>query len=163
MASVRAPTLEKPSFYRQSTHLLNKINSTFIVSIIFSLRLVQIIFIGSSHGHYKGLPSMNYIFTCTSFFSSLFVCLFLSFSSHTFHGLARAYVNPGSFSLFVHSLVCPITHSFLDGFQPTLVQYFPQVCSTCHTIFNLKKTLECVCERLLHCRLISAITWIPGK
>ena len=66
-------------------------------------------------------------------------------------------MNPASFSLFVHSLVCPITHLFLDGFQLNLVQHFPQVCSTCHTIFSLKKTLECVCERLLHCRLISAI------
>ena len=27
-------------------------------------------------------------------------------------------MNPGSFSLFVHSLVCQITHSFLNEFQP---------------------------------------------
>ena len=72
-------------------------------------------------------------------------------------------MNPGSFSLFVHSLVCPIIHSFFDGFQPNLVQHFSQVCSTCHTIFSLKKTLECVCERLLHCRLISAIIWTPAN
>ena len=83
---------------------------------------MQIVFTGSSHGHYKWLPSMNNIFTRVSFFSSLF----LSFSSHTFRGLAGAYVNPGSFSLFVHSLVCPITHSFLDVFQPNLVQHFPK-------------------------------------
>ena len=70
-------------------------------------------------------------------------------------------INPRSFSLFVYLLVCPITRSFLDGFQPNLVQHFPHVCSTCHTIFSLKKTLECVCERLLHCRLIFAITWTP--
>ena len=37
------------------------------------------------------------------------------------------------------------------------------LCIHCHTIFSLKKTLECVCERLLHCRLISAITWTPDK
>ena len=132
------------------------------MSIIVSLRLVQIVFTSSSHGCYKGLPSMNIIFTYASFF----LCLLLSFSSHTFRGLAGACGSlrePWKFSLFVHSLVCPITHSFLDGFQPKLVQHFPQVCSTCHTIFSLKKTLECVCERLLHCRLISAITWIPGK
>ena len=128
---------EKPSLYHQSARLLN--NSTFIVSIIVSLRLVQIVFTSSSHGRYKELPSMNIIFMRMSFFS-----LFVSF-------------------VFMHSLVCPITHSFLDGFQPNLVQHFPQVCSICHTIFSLKKTLECVCERLLHCRLISAITWIPGK
>ena len=54
-------------------------------------------------------------------------------------------------SVFVHLLVYEITHAFPDGFQPNLVQHFPQVCSTCHTIF--KKTLECV----------SAITWTPGK
>ena len=138
MASVSAPTLEKPSLYHQST-------CTFIVSIIVSLRLVQIVFTGSSHGCYKGLPSMNNIFMHTSFF----LCFF-HFHRPLFCGLARAYVNPGSFSLFVHSLVCPITHSFLDGFQPNLIQHFPQVCSTCHTIFSLKKTFECVCERLLH-------------
>ena len=32
------------------------------------------------------------------------------------------------------------------------------VCSTCHTIFGLKKTFECVGERLLQSRLIVAIT-----
>ena len=52
---------------------------------------------------------MNNIFTLVSFF--------VLFSSHTFRGLAGACVNPGRFSLLVHSLVCPITHSFLDGFQ----------------------------------------------
>ena len=122
----------------------------------------QIIFTSSSHGHYKGLPSMNIIFTRASFFSCFFVTLFI-FIAHLFCGLAGAYVNPGSFSLFVHSLVCPITHSFLDGFQPNLVQHSPNVCSTCHTIFSLKNTLECVCERLLHWRLIFAITWTPDK
>ena len=69
---------------------------------------------------------------------------------------------PGSFlsnSLFVHSLVCPITHSFLNGFQPNLYQHFPHVCSTCHTIFSLKKTLERICERPLYCRLIVDIIW----
>ena len=85
-------------------------------------------------------------------FSSLF-----HFHRTLFRGLVGASMSPGSFSLFVHSLVCPITHSFLDGFQPNLVQHFPCVCSTCHTVFSLKKTLECVCERLLHCRLIFTI------
>ena len=80
------------------------------------------------------------------------------FIAHFFHGLAGACVK---FSLFVHSLVCPITHSSLDVFQPNLVQHFPHVCSTCYTVFILKNALECVCERLLHCRLISAITWTP--
>ena len=121
-------------------------NSTFIVSTIVSQQLVQIVFTSFLFGRYKGLPSFNNIFT-RAFFSCLFV---------TFHRtqLAGACVNPGSFSLFVHSLVCPITHSYLDGFQPNLVQHFPHVCSTCHTVFSLKNTLECVCERLLHCRFI---------
>ena len=99
---------------------------------------------------------MNNIFICTLFFSNFnFTFIFIA---HFFHGLAGAYVNPGRFSLFVHSLVCPITHSFLHGFQPNLVQLFPHVCSTCHSVFSLKITLECVCERLLHCRLIFSIT-----
>ena len=122
---------------------------------------MQIVFTGTSHGHYKGLPSINIIFMCVVFF--LFLCFFLSFHRTLFSWACASLREPWKFSLFVHSLVCPITHSFLDGFQPNLVQYFPQVCSTCHIIFSIKKTLECVCERLLHCRLISAITWTPGK
>ena len=125
---------------------------------------MQIVFTSSSHGCYKGLPSMNIIFTRASFsFSCFFLCFFLSFSLHLFSWACGSFREPWKFSFFVHSLVCPITHSFLDGFQLNMVQHFPQVCSTCHTIFNLKKTFECVCERLLHCRLISAITWTPGK
>ena len=104
---------------------------------------------------------MNNTFTCALFFfnsNSTFI-----FIAHFFCGLAGAYVNLGRFSLFVHSLVCPITHSSLDGFQPNLVQHFPHVCSTCHTVFSLKNAFECVCERLLHCRLIFPITWTPVK
>ena len=86
---------------------------------------MQIVFTSSSHGHYKGLPSMNIIFTRMSFFS----CFFVHFHHTLFHGLAGACVNPGSFSFFVHALVCPITHSFLNGFQPNLVQHFPYVYS----------------------------------
>ena len=59
------------------------------------------------------------------------------FIAHFFRGLAEACVNPESFfnsHLFVHSLVCLITHSFLHGFQPDLYQHFHHVCSTCHTI-----------------------------
>ena len=151
---------------------------------------MQIAFTVSEDECYKGLPSMNIILRACRFF-------FSSSSSFHFHrtlfcGLAGAYVNPGRFSLFVHSLVypithsfldgfqpnlvqhfphvcstchtvSPITHSFLDGFQPNLVQHFPHVCSTCHTVFSLKNTLEYFFERLLHCRLIFSITWIPDK
>ena len=120
-------------------------------------------FTSSSRVAYKPLPPIKNIFTRASFFfSCLFVCLF-HFIAHFFRGLAGAYVNPGRFSLFVHSLVCPITHSSLDGFQPNLVQHFHHPSSTCHTVFSLKNTLECVCERLLYCRLIFAITWTPIK
>ena len=117
---------------------------------------MQIVFTGSSHGRYKGLPSMNIIFKRASFF---FLVSLFHFHRTLFSWACGRVHEPRKFSLFVHLLVCPITHSFLDGFQPNLVQHFLQVCSTCHVIFSLKKTLECVCERLLHCRLISAITW----
>ena len=127
-------------------------NSTFIVFIIISLRLEQIAFTVSEDECYKGLLSMNNILRACHFF-------FFHFHHTLFRELAGAYMNPGRFSLFVHSLVCPITHSFLDGFQPNLVQHFPRVCSTCHTVFSLKNTLE----RLLHCRLIFSITWTPDK
>ena len=90
-----------------------------LVSIIVSSRLVQIVFTGSSHGRYKGLLSMNIIFMRVSFYFLL--SLFLSFSLHTFSWACGSLYEPRKFSLFVHSLVCPITHSFLDGFQPNLV------------------------------------------
>ena len=111
----------------------------------------------SLHAHYKLLPSTkNILGTHRFFLSTLF-----HFHCTLFRGLVGACVNPGSISHFVHSFVCPITHSFLDEFQPNLFQHFPHVCSTCHTVFSLKKTLECICERLLHCRLIFSITWTP--
>ena len=119
-------------------------------------------FTSSSRVAYKSIPPIKNIFTRALFFSCLFVSSFI-FIAHLFRGLAGAYMNPGRFSLLVHSIVCPITHSSLDGFQPNLVQHFPHVCSTCHTVFSLKKTLKCVYERLLHCRLIFAITWTPSK
>ena len=115
-------------------------NSTFIVSTIVSQQLVQIVFTGFLFGRYKGLHSMNNIL-CMSFFCFI--------SSHTFSWACKSLCEAWKFSLFVHSLVCPITHSSLDGFQPNLVQHFPHVCSTCHTVFSLKNTLECVCERFI--------------
>ena len=120
---------------------------------------MQIIFTGSSHGRYKGLPSINIIFKHASF---LLLCFF-HFHHTLFLWACRSLHESRKFSVFVHSFICPITHSFLDGFQLNLVQHFPQVCSTCHAIFSLKKTLECVCERLLHCRLISVITGPPAN
>ena len=115
-------------------------NSTFTVSTIIVLKLVDI------HGtsflcvSYKGRPSINNIFTCASFFFSLFLCLF-HFHRTLFRGLSWAYVSPGNIfsnSLFMHSLCSPITHSFLDGIQPNLYQHFSHPSSTCHTIFSQK-------------------------
>ena len=60
---------------------------------------------------------------------------FLSFSSHTLR-------DPRNFNFqntrFVHSLVCRIIHSFLNGFQPNLHQHFSYVCSTSQRGFSLK-------------------------
>ena len=77
MAPVHVPTLEKPAF---------------IVSIIISLKLVQIVFTDILYGRYKNLPSFNNIFKCMSFF----LCFI---SLHTFLWACRSCVNPGSFSL----------------------------------------------------------------
>ena len=90
-------------------------------------------------GIIKGfLPSI--IFLRVHRFSSSFLCFI--FIAHFFRGLAGACVDPGRFSQFVYSFVCAIAHSSLDGFQPNLVQHFPHVCSTCHTVFSLKNTLK---------------------
>ena len=114
-------------------------NSTFIVSTIVSQQLVQIVFTGFCLGIINIFTHSYIIFSNSTFI----------FITHFFVGLRELnYVNPGSFSLFVHSLICPITHSFLYGFQPNWVQHFPHVCFTCHTVFSLKNTLECICERL---------------
>ena len=83
--------------------------------------------------HLINTPFHQKYFRRPSFFSSLF-----HFHRTLFRGLVGACVNPGSFSFFVHSLVCQITHSFLNGFQPNLYQHFSHVCSTCRNIFSLK-------------------------
>ena len=86
------------------------------------------------HAPYELLPSIKNIFRHPLFFSTYI------FIAHLFCGLVGACMNPGSFFKlsFVHSLVCSITCSFLNGFQPNLYQHFPHVCSTCHTILSLK-------------------------
>ena len=94
---------------------------TKIVPLLYSLSFIPKVCADWFHRFsvwaFKGLPSINNIFTCMPFF---LVCFF-HFHLTLFRGLAGACVNPRSiFSLFVLSLVCPITHSFLDGFQPNL-------------------------------------------
>ena len=78
-----------------------QIVTTFILSIIIYPKPMQIIFTVFLYEPYKGLPSMNNFFM-RFIFSSLF-----HFHCTLFHGLAGVCMNPRSFSLFVHSLVCP--------------------------------------------------------
>ena len=123
--TVRAPMLKKPSPWHLFTRLLNK---WYLQCIHYTSFL---------HVLYKLLPPNKNILGARHFFS---VSLF-HFHHTLFRGLAGARVNPGSIfsnSLFVHSLVCLITHSFLNGFQPNLYQHFSHVCSTCLAIFSLK-------------------------
>ena len=93
--------------------------STFIVSRIIDSKLVEILFTNSSYVAYKVAFCHQQHFTHSSFFLVSFI-----FIAHLFCGFAGACVNPGSIfsnSLFVHSLVYQITHSFLNGFQPTSI------------------------------------------
>ena len=150
MAPVRAPTLEKPS---PGTHsLVYKTNSTFIVSTIIDLRFFSIDHTAFPQAPYKLSPSIKNIFTRTSFFSN-------SSNSSNSGACERKFF---SNSLFVHSIVCAITHLFLNGFQLNFYQHFSHVCPTCYTIFSLQKALEFICDGLLHCRLTVTITWTPS-
>ena len=81
------------------THLFSKQ----IVSIIFSPKLIQIIFTGFWYGHYKGLPSMKNFCTCVIFH---FLCLFLSILLHTFFVGLWELVNPGN---IFQTLFCAFT------------------------------------------------------
>ena len=64
--------------------------------------------------------------------STTFASFFLvSFSSHTFSWACGSFCEPRKFSLFLHSLVCQITHSFPNGFQPNLCQHYSDAYSTC--------------------------------
>ena len=96
-------------------------------------------FTSSYHVAYKPLPSIKNIFTRALIFLVSFLI-----SSTPFSWACGSLCEPQKFFFFVHLLVCPITHSYLDGFQPNLVQHSPHVCSTCHTVFSLKNTLKCV-------------------
>ena len=96
-------------------------------------------------GHYKGLPSMNNIFTRTSFFS----CLFLSFHRTLFVG---ACVNPEVFLELL--LTCLSNYSLISSWISAKLGSALPPCMLYLSYCSLKNTLECVCERLLHCRLI---------
>ena len=73
--------------------------------------------------------------------SRFFFLTFFHFHHTLFSWACGSFREPQKFfsnSLFIHSLICLITHSFLHGFQPNLYQHFSYVCSTCHTIISLK-------------------------
>ena len=110
------------------------------------------------------LPSTKKYFRHPLFF--LLIILLLSFSSHAFSWACRSLCEPRKFfsnSLFVHSFVCAITHLFLNGFQPNFYQHFSHVCPTYLSYyFQPVKTLESICDRLLHCKLTVTITWTPS-
>ena len=124
MAPVCASTLEKPSSWCPFTHLPN---SSFIVSTIIDLKLVNIHGTSFSQIPYECPPSINNIFMCASFFP----CLFASFIfiGHFFRGLAGACVNPKVFfqTLFlcIHLLVQLLTH-FLTDFSKTWFNISPK-------------------------------------
>ena len=117
--------------YSLGTHsLVYSTKSTFVVSRIIGPKFVKNFFTSFSYIICLMkcfLSSKTFLHMCR-FFLSLFLCFI--FITHFFGGLVGACVNPVSFSsnsLFVHSLVCPITHSFLDEFQPNLYQHLSRV------------------------------------
>ena len=114
------PSRQIRPFTRQ---LVPRINITKLIDIDSAILLIQ---------PYKCLPVTTKTFTWQSFFF-----FFHLFSSHTFFGGLREPQKFFSNSLYIHSLVCLITRSFLHGFQPNLYQHF-YVCSTCHAIINMK-------------------------
>ena len=106
------------------THLLiYQTNSTFTVSTIINLKLVDIHGMSFPHMLYK-LPPPLITFLYTRHF--FFLCFFVSFSLHTFLWTCRILCEPRKYfsnSLFAHLLAYPITHSFLNGFQQTCVVF----------------------------------------
>ena len=71
-----------------------------------------------SYAPYKVVPFINNILRMHRFFLCLF--LLLSFSSHIFSWACGSLREPWKYfqtiHFFVHSLLCQITHSFLNGF-----------------------------------------------
>ena len=132
MAPVSAPMLEKSSLWHLFTPLL------IVPSRIIDLKLFDIHDTSFPRAPYKLLPFIKNILGAHGFFLCFY---FFHFYRTLTCGLAGAYVNPRFFSnsLFVDSLLCQITHSFLNGFQVNLCQHIPHVCSTCHNIFSLKQ------------------------
>ena len=120
------------------THLLNKyVVPSIYVSRIFHLKSFDIHSTSFPHVPYKLLPPIKKYFRRLSFFFLFhFHRTLLSWACGSLQ--LREPQKIFSNSLFVHSLLCQITHSFLNGFQPNLCQHFSHVCSTYHAIFSLK-------------------------
>ena len=93
--------------------------ATITVSRIVNLKFFDIHDRSFSHAAYKFFPSIKNILNVSFFFLLVH-----------FLWACRNLQEPWDFSnsLVVHSLVCPITHSFLDDFQPNLHRHFSHVC-----------------------------------
>ena len=105
-----------------------QIRSTFIVSIIVYLKLVEFVFC---------MCLIKCLLATITFLHACHFFVFVVSFYHTLMWACRSLCESQKF-FFNHSLVWPITHSFLNRFQPNLYQDFSYVCSTCHTIFSLK-------------------------
>ena len=120
MTPVRAPTLKKPSTWHQFTRLLNK----WYIHCVQNHwpELVQIVFACFSYAPYSGLPSINNIFMCASFF---LVCFFVSFSSHTFSWACGSLHEPQKFFSFCAFMITCLsnnsTHFVTDLISAKLV------------------------------------------
>ena len=154
MVPTCVPTLEKSASWHPFHYFTKQIVPSLYVSRIVNPKFAEIVFTGFSYETYKVLPFIKNIFKCTSFFlSSTYI-----FITH-FSWACESLHEPQSFSLnslFVHSLVCQIIHYFLSQ---TYISTSPMYALP--VILYTFSTLECICERLSHCRLIVAITWTP--
>ena len=125
------------------THsLVYKTNSTFIVSTIIDLRFFAIDHTAFPQALYKLPPSINNIFTRTSFFSLFVSNSFFHFHRTLFRGFPEACVNPRSFFKFSFcAFICLCNnYLFLNGFQPpNFYQHFSHVCPLPVILFSACK------------------------
>ena len=150
---VCSPTLKKASPWYQL--LIYSTNSTFIVSIIVYLKVVQIVFTGFGYGHYKGLPFINNIFTLVSFF---LVCLFLSCSLHTF------FVGRSIFSNSFCAFTCLSNNSLISWRISTkLGSALPPCMLYLSCYFQPKENTWMYLWKVIALQVHFSITWAPSK